>query len=178
LRYPLFYKLSDDGAFRMKIPKQSGHSALLPCIQLKYLFDENHQENCLSQALTPQAAAGLTPISLMSMQDCIMAAYHYYLSGQEGTFPVHTTDNGVVNITCVINRAASLFNCGVPGYCLDAAQGVALRHWCTNHPGPDAQSRLSWSFGFRGQDERHPNAVNITLIDRTPLMFNFHVNYC
>jgi hypothetical protein len=45
-----------------------------------------------------------------------------------------------------------------------------LRYWCTTHLGSD------YIFGFRGVSLDHPNGINITLINQSLLMFNFHVH--
>ena len=102
-----------------------------------------------------------------SVEECIMAAYNQYLTSTAGDIVCNTTDNGNVTVQCVIN--GDRFNCGFAGNQMDHNQVDNLRAWCINHPGE------GWSFGFRNTDPTHPNNVNITLINRTLLMFNFHV---
>jgi len=106
-------------------------------------------------------------LSLASVETCILAAYEKYLTSTTGDFPVQTGD-GQVTINCRINDTN--FNCGFAGYFMARGQTDNLRAWCTTHPGD------GWSFGFRGTSPTHPNTLNIILINRTPLMFNFHVN--
>jgi hypothetical protein len=108
----------------------------------------------------------MTVLALSSVESCIMAAYGKYLTDSTGTFTVNTGD-GDVQITCAIS--GTNFNCGFPGYQMPANQSDNLKGWCTTHPGS------GWSFGFRGRDHDHPDSVNVTLINKTPKMFNFHV---
>ena len=102
-----------------------------------------------------------------AVEACIMAAYYQYLTSTQGPIFVNTCGYEV-EVTCVIR--GHQFDCGFPGYDMACGDQDALREWCTTHPGD------GWSFGFRGADERHPNTVNVVLINKTPLMFNFHVN--
>jgi hypothetical protein len=111
-------------------------------------------------------------LSLDSVQTCIMAAYQNYLNNVTGNFYVQTT-SGQVGITC--ETVGTQFNCGFPGFNMASGDKNGLRAWCTNHPGPDPESQQNWSFGFRDTDGNHPDSVNIILINRTQLMFNFHV---
>ncbi|MES2652403.1 MAG: hypothetical protein V4663_11725 [Bacteroidota bacterium] len=106
-------------------------------------------------------------LTLQSVEECIMAAFNQYLTSTAGNIVCNTTDDGPITIQCVIN--AGRFNCGFAGNQMSTAQVNNLRAWCINHPGGN------WSFGFRNIDPEHPNNVNVTLINRTPLMFNFHV---
>ncbi len=106
-------------------------------------------------------------LTLQSVEECIMAAYHQYLTGNPGNIVCHTTDNGDVTIQCAIS--GTRFNCGFAGYRMDQDDTDGLRAWCITHPGN------GWKFGFRGTNPEHPDSVNVTLINRTPLMFNFHV---
>ena len=102
-----------------------------------------------------------------SVEECIMAAHAQYLTSTAGNIICNTTDNGNINVQCVIN--GDRFNCGFAGNQMNQNEIYNLRHWCTTHPGG------GWSFGFRGQGPGHNDSVNITLINQTPLMFNFHV---
>jgi hypothetical protein len=106
-------------------------------------------------------------LTLASVETCITAAFQSYATSTTGTITVATPDNGNVDVTCVI--VGSQFNTGFPGYTLPAAQSDNLRQWCITHPGN------GWSYGFRGTDPTHPDSVNVTLINYTPKMFNFHV---
>jgi len=112
----------------------------------------------------------MTTLTLQSVQTCIMAAFARYRTGTQGTISVPTAQ-GNVNVTCVIN--GTMFNTGFPGYNMKAADAPGLRAWCVTHPGNI--SGTNWSFGFRGTDPSHPDSVNVTLINLTPNMFNFHV---
>ncbi|SFW62807.1 hypothetical protein SAMN02927921_02819 [Sinomicrobium oceani] len=106
-------------------------------------------------------------LTLSSVEQCITAAYHQYLTGKPGTITCTTIEDGTVNIQCVIS--GTRFNCGFAGYQMNGDDTDHLRTWCITHPGD------GWSFGFRGISPSHPDSLNITLIDKTPLMFNFHV---
>lgn len=106
-------------------------------------------------------------LTLRSVEECIMAAYGQYVNNAAGDITCDTTDDGPINIQCVINGGR--FNCGFAGNQMSYTQINNLRTWCITHPGS------GWSFGFRGTDPDHPDSINITLIDRTHLMFNFHV---
>ncbi|TDQ08420.1 hypothetical protein [Pedobacter metabolipauper] len=106
-------------------------------------------------------------LTRQSVEQCIMAAYNQYLTTTQGTIVCATTDNGNVSIQCVIN--GTRFNCGFAGFDMSRAEVTNLRQWCITHPG------AGWNFGFRGTDPTHPDSINITLINRTVLMFNFHV---
>ena len=105
------------------------------------------------------------------MQTCITAAYNTYVTSTANTFQV---DVGGFNVSVVPTIDGSRYNCGVPGHTMPRVEAAFLRAWCINNPGPDNGS--NWSYGFRDTDGGHPNTVNVTLINRTPLMFNFHVN--
>ena len=115
----------------------------------------------------------MVQLNLGSVTTCILAAYNQYLAGIAGNIIV-PTPQGNITVTCIINTGR--FNCGFPGYYMAAADIPALKAWCINHPGADRPGGPVWGFGFRGLDPTHPSTVNVTLIDRTPLMFNFHVN--
>lgn len=106
-------------------------------------------------------------LTLRSVEECIMAAYNKYVTSTTGNFICNTTDNGPIQIQCVIN--GTRFNCGFAGNQMSTADVNNLRTWCITHPGG------GWSFGFRNTDPTHPDNVNVTLIDRTQYMFNFHV---
>lgn len=109
-------------------------------------------------------------LSLQSVETCIMAAFTQYITSTQGTISVPTAQ-GNVNVTCVIN--GTMFNTGFPGYTMSSADADALRTWCITHPG--GIGGKNWSFGFRGTDPTHPDSINITLINLTPNMFNFHI---
>lgn len=110
-------------------------------------------------------------LTIQSVQECIMAAYGQYCTSTAGDIVCNTTDNGNITLQCVINNGR--FNSGFAGDRMAAIEIDNLRVWCRTHPGMDQGH--DWSFGFRGLDNTHPNSINITLIDRTNLMFNFHV---
>lgn len=110
----------------------------------------------------------MVQLTLIDAQACILAAYASYLNNLVGNVQVNTSV-GPVNVTCLINQGR--FNCGFPGFYIDQNNLAALRAWCINNPG------AGWSFGFRGSDHNHADSVNITLINKTPLMFNFHVYF-
>ena|SRR5436309_4887404 len=105
-------------------------------------------------------------LRLDSVKTCISKAYEKYLTSTTGSLTVDTLD-GQVEVTCAIS--GSNFNCGFPGYNMEKGQIDSLRAWCVDNPGN------GWSFGFRGTSDSHPDSVNVTLIDKTPKMFNFHV---
>ncbi|MBS1772041.1 MAG: hypothetical protein JST82_04225 [Bacteroidetes bacterium] len=111
-------------------------------------------------------------LTLQSVTTCIMAAFAQYRTNTAGTITV-ATGQGNVDVTCVIH--GSRFNTGFPGYTMSAADIVALREWCITHPGNLGLGGADWSFGFRGVAPDHIDSVNITLINLTPNMFNFHV---
>ena len=106
-------------------------------------------------------------ITRRSVEECIMAAHVQYLTSTAGDITCHTTDDGDITVQCVIN--GDRFNCGFTGNQMNVNEVDSLRHWCTTHPGG------GYFFGFRGVSHDHPNSINITLINQTPLMFNFHV---
>ncbi len=106
-------------------------------------------------------------ITRKSVEECIMTAHAQYLTSTAGNIACQTTDDGNIIVQCVIDH--DRFNCGFAGNQMNANQIANLKHWCTTHPGN------GYSFGFRGVSHDHPNSVNITLINQTRLMFNFHV---
>jgi|TARA_B110000977_G_C10594428_1_gene305659 hypothetical protein len=106
-------------------------------------------------------------ITRRSVEECIMVAHTQYLTSTAGNIICATTDNGNITVQCAINN--DRFNCGISGNQMNANETNNLRHWCTTHPGN------GWVFGFRDVDHAHPHNVNITLINQTDLMFNFHV---
>jgi len=110
-------------------------------------------------------------LTRQSVQECIMTAYGRYVTSTTGDVVCNTTDNGNVTIQCVINN--DRFNSGFAGNQMAANEIDNLRVWCRTHPGMD--QGVNWVFGFRGLDHNHPDSINITLINRTHLMFNFHV---
>ncbi|WP_281990577.1 hypothetical protein [Aquimarina aggregata] len=106
-------------------------------------------------------------ITRRSVEECIMHAYQKYLTSTQGNFICNTTDNGNITIQCVIH--GDRFNCGFAGNKMDLNEINSLKNWCITHPGD------RWSFGFRNTNPNHPDSVNVTLIKKTVLMFNFHV---
>ncbi|MBK1896059.1 hypothetical protein [Chryseobacterium paridis] len=106
-------------------------------------------------------------LTLRSVEQCIMAAYNQYLTGRDGIITCPTIDNGKVTIQTMIR--ASQFDCGFAGNQMSKADKDNLKQWCSRNPGG------GWAFGFRDTDSSHPDNVNITLINKTNLMFNFHV---
>lgn len=106
-------------------------------------------------------------LTLQSVEQCIMAAYNQYLTGKDGTITCMTTDNGKVTIQTVIR--GSQFDCGFAGNQMNKNDLPGLKRWCTSNPGG------GWAFGLRDVDPSHPDNINVTLINKTPLMFNFHV---
>ncbi|WP_123966703.1 hypothetical protein [Chryseobacterium phosphatilyticum] len=105
-------------------------------------------------------------LTLQSVEQCIMAAYNKFLTGQGGNITCATTDNGNVVIQTVIR--GDQFDCGFAGYDMNRNDKAGLKNWCSTHPGG------GWAFGFRDTDPAHPDNVNVIL--RTPaLFFNFHV---
>ncbi|MBW8186315.1 hypothetical protein [Shewanella nanhaiensis] len=113
----------------------------------------------------------MATLTRQSVQQCIMASYGQYCISAQGDIVCNTTDDGNVDIQCQIVNTR--FNSGFAGDRMRVDEVDNLRVWCQTHPG--LENGVDWSFGFRGTDHAHPDSINVTLIDRTNLMFNFHI---